>query len=95
MYDVVPVMIRRVDWGDGSTFPLGGAGAVDVIIGSDLVYEDRILRLLVPAVCNMLPLGGHFLYVAPIEGRQGMEALEAALTAFGFVCQSNIPAPPE
>lgn len=91
----MPVSVRKVDWGDGSTFPLGGAGAVDVLIGSDLVYEDRILRLLVPAVYNMLPLGGHFLYVAPIEGRQGMDALEAALTAFGFTCATHIPTPPE
>ena len=25
--------------------------------------------------------GGHFLYVAPIEGRSGMDALESALSA--------------
>ena len=32
---------------------------VDVVVGSDLVYEDRILHLLVPTIANMLRPGRH------------------------------------
>lgn len=43
----------------------------------------------------MCVLGGSFLYVAPIEGRSGMEGLEAALAASGIECTHKQLATPE
>lgn len=48
------VSVQRVNWGDVSSFP---SRKVDVLIGSDLVYDSGILRLLVPAVKALLVEG--------------------------------------
>ena len=51
-----PTPTTTVDSSVDSSVDLS-VGQVDVIIGSDLVYEDRILALLVPTIRDMLKLG--------------------------------------
>jgi predicted nicotinamide N-methyase len=48
------ISVLKLNWADRTTFP---AEKIDVLIGSDLVYDSGILRLLVPAVKNLLKDG--------------------------------------
>jgi len=83
----VPVAVSRVSWTDPSTFP----PAADVLLGSDLVYDTTILEALTKAVVGMLAPDGTFYYVAPDEGRDGMDGLVTALAAKGVVCVDSRP----
>lgn len=76
--------INKVVWNDPSTYPDDKA---DVIIGSDLVYDRNILTVLVPTIKDMLNANGSFLYVAPMEGRAGMDMLYDTLVDNGFTCR--------
>jgi predicted nicotinamide N-methyase len=52
--NVCDVSVLKLNWGDETTYP---AEKIDVLVGSDLVYDSNILRLLVPAVKNLLGKG--------------------------------------
>ncbi|CAE7674523.1 unnamed protein product, partial [Symbiodinium microadriaticum] len=45
------VVVKCVNWQDPSTDP---AELADVVIGSDLVYDDGILAMLVPALSRIM-----------------------------------------
>ena len=68
--------VSNVSWSDPTTFP---PARVDVLIGSDLVYDANILTLLTQAVDGMLSAEGVFLYIAPDECRDGIDGLVNAL----------------
>jgi hypothetical protein len=68
------VDVVRVNWQDPASFPLPHA---DVVLGSDLVYDAGILRVLVPAVGSLLRPGGSLLYACPTAERDGMSELVA------------------
>lgn len=68
------VGVARVNWQDPSSFPLPQA---DVVLGSDLVYDAGILKVLVPAVGALLRPGGYLLYSCPTTERDGMSELVA------------------
>ena len=59
---------------------------MDVLIGSDLVYDSAILTLLTQAVDGMLAADGVFLYIAPDECRDGIDGLVNALASVGLEC---------
>lgn len=59
------------------------AGSLDVILGSDLVYDAAAADLLTVVVKYLLKVTGTFLMVAG-EGRQGVPELQAKLEAGGF-----------
>ena len=84
----VDVYTSRVSWTDPSTYP---ADKADVLLGSDLVYDTGILRALTQAVSGMLAPGGSFFYVAPEDGRLGMDGLKEALLACGLGCVEEGP----
>lgn len=84
--------VLNVSWTDPSTYPPERA---DVLLGSDLVYDNGILSVLCPAVKSMLKEGGTFLYVAPDDGRAGMAGLITALQEHGIWCVSQLPCPDE
>jgi hypothetical protein len=77
------------------------------LIGSDLVYDEKILTVLVPAVAAILKeglirllylltfSGGHFLYVAPDFARAGMSDLVSSLAHHHIHCVDHSPAPQE
>lgn len=75
--------VRNVNWLNTETFPPEKA---DVILGSDLVYDSGILAILSTAVDALLNAGGSFLYVAPDDGRDGMDELVNALEQKGLRC---------
>jgi predicted nicotinamide N-methyase len=91
--------LREINWKDVSSFPVDAKGEpmmMDVLLGSDLVYDSRILAILVPAIGRLLKREtGQFLYVAPDTGRDGMEELIEALTTIGMVCAERFPVPEE
>jgi predicted nicotinamide N-methyase len=75
------VVVQYMGWNEPQTYPATAAHRqLDVIIGSDLVYEIRILDYLIPTIRALLRPGGVFYYIAPEEGRQGMVEFLAALT---------------
>lgn len=79
-----------LNWQDESTYP---SEQMDVLVGSDLVYESKILKILVPAVKRLLKADGSFLYCAPESGRDGMAGLIEALAAIDIVCVEQTAAP--
>ena len=85
----VPVTVQRVSWTDPNSFP----PPADVLLGSDLVYDTAILGALKQAVAGMLAPGGTFYYIAPEEGRDGMEGLVNALADVGLQCVDSQPCP--
>lgn len=60
----------RMDWCDKSTWP---KEKMDVVIGSDLIYQKSLVPLLAGVVTKVLRPGGTFFYVAPDTGRDGLD----------------------
>lgn len=60
----------RMDWLDRDTWP---KQSIDVVVGSDLVYQKSLVPLLSSVVLELLSSGGVFYYVAPKTGRDGLE----------------------
>jgi protein-L-isoaspartate O-methyltransferase len=60
-----------MDWSDTSTWP---EERVDVLIGSDLIYQKSLVPLLTSVVMGALKPGGSFFYVAPDTGRDGIDS---------------------
>ena len=86
----VRVVVRDVNWGNPASFP---PEPVDVILGSDLVYDENILNVFVPALDGMLAPGGSFFYIAPITGRAGMHKLEETLASRNFIAVEKFACP--
>ena len=80
--------VSKVSWSEPSTFP---PTRVDILIGSDLVYDAAILTLLTQAVDGMLAPDGVFLYIAPDECRDGIDGLVNALAGVGLECIMQQP----
>ena len=59
----------EMDWSKKSTWP---KDKVDILIGSDLIYEKALVPLLATVVRDVLKPGGKFYYVAPEDGRDGL-----------------------
>ena len=80
--------VSKVSWSESETFPSEKA---DVLLGSDLVYDSKILTLLTKAVDGMLAPDGVFLYIAPDECRDGIDGLLGALASVGLQCVMQQP----
>ena len=74
------------------------------VIGSDLIYQKTVVRLLHNVVSGCLKDDGAFLYVCPADGRDGLKEFVAAMKGDGgggrekeegcrFVCTSDEAAP--
>lgn len=74
------ISVTTMDWTDLSSYPPGTEGGVDVVLGSDLVYQKSIAPLLTKVLQRLLKPGGRFLYVAPETGRDGLPEFLAGLT---------------
>lgn len=77
----VQVNVKTVDWGFQESWP---GVPVDVLIGSDLVYQKEVVPLLSSVIFGVLRVGGTFLYVAPETGRDGADEFIKNLQAFGM-----------
>ncbi len=82
--------VSYLSWLDINTFP---TEEVDVVFGSDLVYDINILAPLTFAVSKILKLNGSFLYVAPDENRDGMADLEVAFKEANLILAEKISCP--
>lgn len=82
---------RFMNWKDQDTWP---TEKVEVLIGSDLIYETEMAVLLVQAIEGLLSDQGYFYYVAPNSGRQGQVDL-FHLMERSFVLTSKRSTPPE
>jgi len=74
------VHVTAMDWGDKSSYPAGAVGAVDVVLGSDLVYQKSLAPLLSQVLFKLLRPGGRFLCVAPATGRDGLSEFLGTLS---------------
>jgi len=90
--DTTTVKCLRLDWTLLNSFPPDLQA--HVLLGSDLVYDRKILSILVPAIRRLLAPDGSLLYVAPDTGRDGMVDLASALSEAGIDCVDRTPAPP-
>jgi predicted nicotinamide N-methyase len=70
------VQAMCMDWSDKSTWP---QEQLDFVVGSDLIYQKSLVPLLTEVVMGLLKPGGTFLYVAPDNGRDGMEEFIAKM----------------
>lgn len=87
---IAKVHVVKLAWQDLSTYP---SEPIDVLLGSDLVYDSNILRVLVPAVQRLIKPGGMFLYLAPDDARDGMVEFTAVMEAAGLKCVEQTQCP--
>jgi hypothetical protein len=82
-----------IDWDDVSTYPVE---KMDIVIGSDLIYQKSIVPYLKKVVLGLLKEGqGRFLYVAPDTGRDGLSEFIESMKRDGFQLESQQVAPRE
>jgi predicted nicotinamide N-methyase len=87
-----------IDWDDESTWPssMSSPHEVDVVIGSDLIYQKSIVPLLKKVVLGLLRRnGGSFFYVAPDTGRDGLDQFLEEIQSEGMTLVSKTVAPQE
>jgi hypothetical protein len=87
-----------IDWDDESTWPssMSSPHEVDVVIGSDLIYQKSIVPLLKKVVLGLLRRnGGSFFYVAPDTGRDGLDQFLEEIQSEGMTLVSKTAAPQE
>jgi Lysine methyltransferase/Ankyrin repeats (3 copies)/Ankyrin repeat len=77
-----------MNWQDRSTWP---TATVDVLIGSDLVYQSDMVMTLLQTVAALQPR--RFLYVAGANRCGHTEFIEGMLESGRFVLTSSTPAP--
>ena len=58
--DSTILRVSKVSWSDPRTFP----PKADILIGSDLVYDSKILTLLTQAVDGMLAAGNFYIFIS-------------------------------
>eukprot|EP00040_Diaphanoeca_grandis_P023304 m.126570 g.126570 ORF g.126570 m.126570 type:complete len:442 (+) comp29209_c0_seq2:117-1442(+) len=79
------VEVKKLDWTDLSTVE---PGSFDIVIGSDLVYDDDAADLVITVVDHILTKDGVF-YLAAGGKRQGVTKLVEKLAAVGFSVASK------
>ncbi|GAX20482.1 hypothetical protein FisN_22Hh052 [Fistulifera solaris] len=75
------VEVLNMNWQDRSTWP---QEKMDVVIGSDLIYQSDMAPLLATTLQQLVAHHGRFLYAAPKEGRQGHADFLALMEQSGF-----------
>ena len=76
-----------MDWEDVSSYP---PTPVDIVIGSDLVYQKSIAPLLTDVIGRLLRPGGRFLHVAPDTGRDGLPEFLQGLEGGGLGLEKKV-----
>ncbi|OII77548.1 hypothetical protein cand_017080 [Cryptosporidium andersoni] len=79
-----------MNWVDPTTWPIiketGEKELFDIILGSDLIYDEHMAENIVFLLRSLLKLGGSFLYVHRHD-RLGANILKDILENFGFKCK--------
>lgn len=84
------VEVLNMNWQDRSTWP---EEKMDVVIGSDLIYQSDMAPLLAATLQRLVAKDGRFLYAAPNEGRQGHAEFLALMEKSGFQLLRETEAP--
>ncbi|POM63829.1 AFL146Wp like protein [Phytophthora palmivora] len=81
------VQVEAIDWAQRETWPISCDGdKFDVLFGSDLVYHQEIVPVLVNVVDGMLGAEGRFVHVAS-QARHSLVEFKEAMEARGFCCE--------
>jgi predicted nicotinamide N-methyase len=80
-----PIKYERVDWADDRS----DLGLFDVIIGSDLLYEDQHIEQLANFIENHANTKCEVIIVDPGRGRK--TKLSKKMVEFGFSCEQTQP----
>ena len=79
------IPFERVDWDDETS----ALGCFDLIIGSDLLYEDQHVPLLAGFIHNHAMVKSKVIIVDPGRGRKSK--FDTAMSEFGFTCSHIKP----
>ncbi|KAJ8539019.1 hypothetical protein ON010_g12852 [Phytophthora cinnamomi] len=80
------VQVEAIDWAQRETWPITCDGdKFDVLFGSDLVYHQEIVPVLVNVVDGMLAADGRFVHVAS-QARHSLVEFKEAMESRGFSC---------
>ncbi len=88
------LIVQSIDWSEESTWPQ--EDAIDVILGSDLIYDKTVIHHLKHVVLGLLQKrGGTFYYICKGTERDGMEEFVADILQNGMILvhQEEISAP--
>lgn len=80
-----PIAYERVDWAAG----VDTLGRFDLIIGSDLLYEDQHVQLLADFIENHSQPSCEVVLVDPGRGRKNK--VSRLMDGFGFQCEESKP----
>jgi predicted nicotinamide N-methyase len=81
--------VLNMNWQDPSTWP---TEKVDILIGSDLIYQSDMVPLLLQTIRGLLSEQGRFFYVAPDSGRQGQDEFFSLITQeMELISESKAP----
>uniref|UniRef100_K3WA79 MYND-type domain-containing protein n=1 Tax=Globisporangium ultimum (strain ATCC 200006 / CBS 805.95 / DAOM BR144) TaxID=431595 RepID=K3WA79_GLOUD len=82
--------VTAIDWAKPETWPQQGNDKFDVLIGSDLVYHEEIVPVLVNVVDGLVKQeGGKFIHVAS-QARNSLVEFKQAMEARGFTCDVQV-----
>ncbi|CAI5726319.1 unnamed protein product [Hyaloperonospora brassicae] len=80
------VQVEAIDWAQRETWPVScDDDKFDVLFGSDLVYHQDIVPVLVDVVDGMLDTEGRFVHVAS-QARHSLVEFKKAMEVRGFSC---------
>ncbi|KAF1774689.1 S-adenosyl-L-methionine-dependent methyltransferase [Phytophthora cactorum] len=81
------IQVEAIDWAQRESWPISCDGdKFDVLFGSDLVYHQEIVPVLVNVVDGMLAAGGRFVHVAS-QARHSLVEFKEAMEARDFTCE--------
>lgn len=92
------IEVAAIDWARPETWPAkqprddaseSGPSSFDVLFGSDLVYHQEIVPVLVNAVDGLLSSSGKFVHVAS-QARHSLVEFKDAMQARGFECHVDV-----
>ena len=86
------VRVETVDWCVPATWP--DARCADVVLGTDLVYDDGRAQILGAILSHLLKPGGLFVHLHPVEGRMGVCDLRESLASVGLAMVDERELPP-
>ncbi|KAG2522487.1 hypothetical protein BBO99_00005835 [Phytophthora kernoviae] len=86
------IAVEAIDWAQRETWPIScDSDKFDVLFGSDLVYHQEIVPVLVNVVDGMLAADGRFVHVAS-QARHSLVEFKEAMESRGFRCEiENVP----
>ncbi|KUF96565.1 hypothetical protein AM588_10009929 [Phytophthora nicotianae] len=81
------IQVEAIDWAQRETWPTScDDDKFDVLFGSDLVYHQEIVPVLVNVVDGMLAAEGRFVHVAS-QARHSLVEFKEAMEVRGFTCE--------